>query len=178
MDPEQFKARIEQIYGDLDRYSYYELLNLTPGAAPDQIRGAFHRMALSVHPDRFQSHEDLELRKKIYTIYKRMTEGYRVLMEPAERRSYDAGLEQGRMRLVRTQRKVSTFKREEDAIDHPKAKQFFRMAQDAERRGDLKNAKINYKFALDLAPDHPVIMEAKERLEQQEQEQDREKDSG
>ena len=171
MDPEQFNARIEQIYGDLDQYSYYELLNLTPQASPDQIRSAFHRMALSIHPDRHQQHEDQILRKKIYTIYKRMTEGYRVLMEPKDRRAYDADLQQGQMRLVRTQRKGAVLKRQEDAIDHPKAKQFFTLGLDAERRGDLKGAKLNYKFALDLAPDHPVIKAAMDKLEQQAEEQ-------
>jgi curved DNA-binding protein CbpA len=99
---DRFKARIEQIYADLDRYSYYELLNLTPDATPDQIRAAFHRMALSVHPDRYQQSVDQELRHKIYTIYKRMTEGYRVLMEPRDRRAYDEELPGGQMRLVRT----------------------------------------------------------------------------
>lgn len=170
MDPEQFKARIEQIYGDLDRYSYYELLNLTPQASPDQIRSAFHRMALSVHPDRYQQTEDQALRTKIYAIYKRMTEGYRVLMEAKDRRQYDEGLRQGQMRLVRTQRKGASLKRTEDAISHPKAKQFFTLGQDAERRGDLKSAKLNYKFALDLAPDHPVIKAAMDKLEQQTEE--------
>jgi len=169
MGHEQFKVRIEQIYGDLDRYSYYELLNLTPEATPDHIRTAFHRMALSVHPDRYQQHNDHELRKKIYAIYKRMTEGYRVLMEPPDRREYNEGLPQGQMRLIRTQRKSATLKRTEDAIDHPKAKQFFTMAQDAERRGDLTSARLNYKFALDLAPDHPVITAAVEALDQKEQ---------
>jgi DnaJ-class molecular chaperone len=176
MGSDQFKARIDQIYRDLERYSYYELLNLSPQATPDEIRAAFHRMALSVHPDRFQQHEDQELRKKIYTIYKRMTEGYRVLTEPKDRRAYNEGLDQGLVRLVRTKRKVASYKRTEDAIDHPKAKKFFEMAQDAERRGDIKNAKINYKFALDMAPDHPVITQAKQRLEQQEQEQEQEQE--
>ena len=169
MDSDHFKARIEQIFGDLDRYSYYELLNLSAEAAPDQIRAAFHRMALSVHPDRFQHHDDQELRAKIYAIYKRMTEAYRVLMDSAERRDYNKGLQQGQTRLVRTRRKTNAPKRKADAIRHPKARQFFNMGQDAERRGDLKNAKLNYKFALDMEPDHPEIAAARARVEELEQ---------
>ena len=38
MDPTQFKARIDQIFQDLERYSYYELLNLAAGSTPDDIR--------------------------------------------------------------------------------------------------------------------------------------------
>lgn len=165
MDPAQFKARILQIHTDLERYSYYELLNLSPGASPDDIRAAFHRMAVTVHPDKFAQHPDAELRTMVYAIYKRMTEGYRVLMEAKDRRAYDAALAEGKLRLVRTERKVEGPRRTSDAIENPRAKQFFTMAQDAERRGDFKNAKINYKFALDMAPDHPVISEHAEKLE-------------
>jgi len=167
MDAEQLKARIDEIYAELERYSYYELLNLSPDASPDEIRAAFHRMALSVHPDRYQQHEDQDLRAKIYEIYKRMTEGYRVLMEPRERKDYDAGLARGRVRLVTVERRVASFaRRVETAIEHPKARHFFSLAQDAERRGDLKGARLNYKFALDLAADHPVIVAALAQLEQ------------
>jgi len=169
MSSEQFRTRIEQIYADLERYSYYELLNLTPEAAPDQIRAAFHRMALSIHPDRYQQHEDLELRKMIYAIYKRMTEGYRVLTEPSDRRAYDEGLQQGQTRLMRTQRKVTAFKRAEDGIEHPKARQFYMMGQDAMRRQDFKGARLNFNFALNLSPDHPVVVAALGELDQKEQ---------
>jgi curved DNA-binding protein CbpA len=176
MGADPFKERIEQIYRDLERYTYYELLNLPPGAPPDEIRAAFHRMALTVHPDRFHQAEDTELRGKIYTIYKRMTEGYRVLMEPRDRKAYDEGLTHGRFRLVRTERKVTVFKRPEDAVTHPKAKQFFKMALDAEGRGDVKNARINCKFALDMDPDNEVIQSHLEQLEAKELEaQERER---
>jgi curved DNA-binding protein CbpA len=157
MDESQFKVRIEQIFADLDRYSYYELLNLTPEAAPDDIRAAFHRMALSVHPDRFHNHPDLDLRGKVYTIYKRMTEGYRVLMDSSSRREYDQNLGDGQVRLQQVERKRTGPKRTEDTIDHPQAKKFFQLALAAERKGDLKSAKLNCKFALDLAGEHPTI---------------------
>lgn len=177
MDPTQFKARIDQIHHDLERYSYYELLNLPATATPDEVRSAFHRMASLVHPDQFAQHPDPQLRQKVYAIYKRMTEGYRVLMEPKDRKAYDEGLADGIQRLTRTERKVSGPTRKADAIDNPKAKQFFTMAQDAERRGDLKNAKINYKFALDMAPEHPVIGQHLERVTAQlEAQRDSDKD--
>jgi len=157
MDEAQFKARIEQIFADLDRYSYYELLNLTADAPPDTIRAAFHRMALSMHPDRFHGHEDLELREKVYVIYKRMTEGYRTLMDSASRKEYDQAVAAGQLRLEKTDRRKPTLKRTEDAIEHPKARKFFQLAEEAERRGDLKGAMINYKFAKNLIGDHPLI---------------------
>lgn len=165
MDQSQLKARITQIYRDLDRYTYYELLKVTPQASPDEIRGAFHRMALSMHPDRYAQNPDAELRRLIYDIYKRVCEGYRVLMDHEQRAEYQQVLARGERRLVKKVRKREGPKRVEQAIKNPQAKKFFTMALAAERRGDLKTAKLNYKFALDLEPDHPTILERKEAVD-------------
>ncbi len=163
MDPAQLKARIEQIHRDLDVYTYYELLKVDQRASPDTIRGAFHRMAMSMHPDRYQNFGDQGVRKQMYAIYKRVTEAYRVLMSDGNRRSYDEALTRGERRLVQTERKRKGPKRADKDIPL-NARKFFQMAQDAEQRGDKKNAKINYKFALDMAPEHPLIMEKLEAL--------------
>jgi DnaJ-class molecular chaperone len=163
MDPAAFKARIDQIYADLERYSYYELLNLAATAGPDEIRAAFHRMALSMHPDRYQTSADEDLRTKLYAIYKRITEGYKVLSESPLRREYDEGLARGQLRLVRTERKTTGPKPAQVSFENPQAKKFFDLALAAERRGDSKTARLNYKFASDLCGgEHPAI---KERLE-------------
>ncbi len=159
MDETKFKARIEQIFGDLDRYNYYELLNLPEDAAVDDIRSAFHRMALSMHPDRYQGHPDTTLRKKLYTIYKRMTEGYKILMNSQDRKEYNQGLPQGQMRLNRVERRNLGPKPKADNIHNPQAKKFFTLGQQAEHQGDLKGAKLNYTFALNLVGKHPLIEE-------------------
>ncbi|MBW2732071.1 MAG: DnaJ domain-containing protein [Deltaproteobacteria bacterium] len=148
MDPAQFKARVEQIYTDLDAYTYYELLNVQADTPFDDIRRAFHRMAMLMHPDRHRMNSDQELREKLYTVYKRITEGYRVLSDDASRCEYDGGLAQGHRRLV--EQKRPHLARAEDAIKNPSAKKFFRIAESFERSGDIKNAHINYKFSLDM----------------------------
>ena len=74
MDEQQFKARIEKIHSHLKMYDYYQLLNLKEDADVGQIRRQFHRMALSMHPDRFAAHPDTDLRKKVYAVYKQVTE--------------------------------------------------------------------------------------------------------
>lgn len=155
MEQDQFRVRIEQIFRDLANYSYYDLLNLPPDANVDQIRAMFHRMALSMHPDRHRTNPDEELKQKLYTIYKRVSEGYRVLTDDAQRREYHECLARGERRLVKTERPKP--KRAEDAITNPAAKKFFRMAENFERQGDLKNARINYKFALDLDDENEVL---------------------
>jgi curved DNA-binding protein CbpA len=169
MTADAFKVRIDQIYADLDRYNYYELLNLTPQASPDDIRAAFHRMAMTMHPDRYHTHPDGDLRTKLYAIYKRLTEGYKVLSDSQERREYDQGLTQGHLRLVRVEKKkkVGPSSSTAPAIDHPGARRFFDLALAAERRNDFKTARLNYKFASDLAGEHPAILERLERLDRE-----------
>lgn len=155
MESDEFRNRIAQIYRDLDSYTYYSLLNLQPTASVDQIRAMFHRMALSMHPDRHRGSDDKELKAMLYQIYKRVSEGYRVLMDEEQRREYHECLQRGERRLVKTER--PKVKRKEDSISNPQAKKFFRMAESFERAGDLKNARINYKFALDMDADNEMI---------------------
>lgn len=156
MDAAEFKARIEQIFRDLEQYNYYDLLNLQPGASADEIRQAFHRMALSMHPDRYQQSPDKELRDQLYVVYKRVCEGYRVLGDVKTRDAYLAGLEKGEKRLVRKERAKAGPQRIDKGIRNLKAKKFFEMGRDAERRGDFKNAKLNYQFAIGLE-ENPII---------------------
>lgn len=162
MDLAQFRSRIDQIYRDLDDYTYYELLKITPAATADDVRRAFHRMARSMHPDRHQQTGDDALRDKLYAIYKRITEGYRILKDHRTRREYDALLEEGQRRLIRKQRPRR--RQAEDAFADPQVKKFFRMAEAAERRGDRKTARLNYQLALNLAGDHPVLRERLDKL--------------
>ena len=74
-------------------------------------------------------------------------------------------LSRGERRLVNKDRKREGPKRVEQAIQNPQAKKFFTLALAAERRGDIKTAQLNYKFALDLEPDHPTILERKEAVD-------------
>lgn len=166
MDPTQFKARIDQLHQDLDQYSYYELLNLTPEASADQVRAMFHRMALSMHPDRHWDNEDQDLRKKLYTIYKRISEGYRVLMDPDTRQEYDAALPEGELRLVKKEKKREGGPLPENQVTDHDARRFFVIGLKAERAGDLATAALNYKFALDMEPDSAVINERMSRVKQ------------
>ena len=163
MDPDQFKARILQIHQYLEQYNYYELLNLTPDANADQVRAMFHRMALSMHPDRHAGSDDQELKSMLYTIYKRVSEGYRVLMDPDQRKEYDELLEEGAMRLVKKERKKVGGDLPENQVSNHLARKFFIIGLKAEREGDLAGAQLNYKFALEME-ENQVIQERMARV--------------
>ncbi len=160
----KFKARIQQIHQDLEQYNYYELLNLTPEADADQVRAMFHRMALSMHPDRHAGDDDPDFQAMIYTIYKRVSEGYRVLMDPDQRKEYNELLTDGSMRLVKKERKKVGGDLPENQVTNHQARKFFIIGLKAEREGDLAGAHLNYKFALDMEEDNQVIQERVARV--------------
>ena len=62
---------------------YYEVLGVQKGAAKDQIKDAYRKLALQFHPDRNKSPE-AEAR------FKEISEAYAVLSDDEKRRQYDA----------------------------------------------------------------------------------------
>lgn len=65
---------------------YYEILEVSREASQDEIRSAFRRLSLDLHPDRTQS--DPELTRQ----YQLVTEAYEVLSIAEVRRAYDDAL--------------------------------------------------------------------------------------
>ena len=65
--------------------TYYEQLGLNPGCSQEEIKKAYHELALVYHPDKNKS--DLA-REKMKTI----NEAYEVLSDPEKRADYDSKL--------------------------------------------------------------------------------------
>ncbi len=68
--------------------SHYELLGVQPGEGADALRRAYQGFAANFHPDA-HVHRSAEERASVNTIFKRGTEAYRVLSNPALRARYD-----------------------------------------------------------------------------------------
>jgi molecular chaperone DnaJ len=68
---------------------YYELLGVSRGAGPDEIKKAYRKLALQYHPDRNQGSEENDDR------FKQVTEAYEVLSDSEKRSIYDQYGEQG-----------------------------------------------------------------------------------
>lgn len=155
--PEQLANFARQTYGKLDQLSYYNLLGLSPGAKPDEIRAAFYRLSNDLHPDRYHTMADLDLKERLETIYARICEGYRVLSTPEKRVPYDHGLSEGKLRLTSTDRESRAPQSPEDSIKHEEAKKFFRLGVISLARKDFKGAAMNFQFARSFEPKSAII---------------------
>ncbi|MHB8765578.1 MAG: DnaJ domain-containing protein, partial [Deferrisomatales bacterium] len=63
---------------------YYQILGVDPGADADEVRRAYRRKALELHPDRNGGSREAE------EAFKELTEAYAVLGDASRRPAYDA----------------------------------------------------------------------------------------
>ena len=100
--PTRVARAIDQRFAEVDRLDYYALLQVDRRATTAEIRTAWHGIAQWLHPDRHA-----RLRKphphvyeRINALYKRLGEGYAVLVDDDRRRRYNLGLhKRGALRL-------------------------------------------------------------------------------
>ena len=155
--PEQLANFVRQLYGKLDQLSYYELLGVSSATPLTDVRNAFYRMSGDLHPDRYHTLADRELKERLETIYARICEGYRVLTTPEKRTAYARALQEGKKRLTSTDRESRAPQSPEDTIKHEEAKKFFRLGILSLGRKDFKGAVMNFNFARSFEPQSAVI---------------------
>lgn len=72
----------------MSKRDYYEVLGLSRGAAEDEIKKAFRKLAMKYHPDRAASLSDTE-KKTAEEKFKEIQEAYAVLSDPQKKQMYD-----------------------------------------------------------------------------------------
>lgn len=146
----------------LDALSYYDLLQVDERAGADVVRKAFHDFARRYHPDRFAG-EPPEKRERAAHIYRRGTEAYRVLCDPAERKRYDAGLSAGQLRIAEppppSRPGAQSGRIGSSIIRSVKARDLAQKAKQQLESGDLKGARMHAKLALGHEPDSIPLIE-------------------
>jgi len=145
----------------LDDLSYYELLGVDPRAGVDELRLAFHSFARRYHPDNHT--DDPDRHRRATTIFRRGTEAYRVLIDRELRSAYDRDLRKGikRLRSGVERRQGSRVPKALGA----RARPFFAAAERAQRAGDLREALLQIRIALQHEPDNERLEAKLEELE-------------
>lgn len=147
----------------LDELDYYTLLGVADDTSVAEIKGAFRAFARRYHPDRFAGETDDKLAYAT-RVYRRGAEGLSVLTDPALRKTYDALLARGVMRLTEEAREAaerSQRKAEPAAAQTPirtlEAQTLFKRAVEASKREDWATAWKSLRGALAAEPDSEFL---------------------
>ena len=153
----------------LEELTYYELFGIASESGTDEVRKAFHDFCDTFHPDRHVARSAGE-RQALSTIFKRGTEAYVVLTDPALRGQYDAQLavrpggQPQRMSFSPLSRPPSRRSPSRSALDDaartPSARPFARRAEELIRSGDLRQAKLQLVLANHRDPGNETLQAA------------------
>lgn len=157
--PPELAREVDGLWDQLEKLTYYELLGVPSGADRASVQQAFHERSLRLHPDRHArlraSHPHAW--EKINAVYKRISEAYKALANPATRRSYDLGLrKRGALRLEPEQVRRREM-RELEAVRTPEARQYVLESLECRSIGDLEGAHESLQKALSHEPDNTAL---------------------
>jgi len=168
---ETFKNKVTTIHRHLASLNYYQILQVSESATGDGIKNAYFDCAMQFHPDRFMNLSDPEFKSQIYEIYKRMSEAFKVLIDPVTRRYYDTKLnapiqedEEGEnLRYQDLERKIS--KPDDLTSDAQTAagKRYLHFAIVAEDQDRMRSAYTYLSLVLQHEPKNEALQE---RLDQ------------
>lgn len=156
----EFSDRVTRMHKSLDKVDYYQLLGVEPAAPAGMVKNAYYARAMELHPDRFLTIEDERLRLRIYEVFKRVSEAFKVLGDPALRVEYDQGLRIDRqryLRYVRTERPRQGPKDPTSIATTADGRKYVGLALLAERQGNWSAAQMHYSLAAQAEPNNKAI---------------------
>ncbi|MCA9664297.1 MAG: J domain-containing protein [Myxococcales bacterium] len=164
----RFRTRVDSFHSRLDSLDYYQVLEVERGSATSLVKDAYFERSVEFHPDRFMRLEDEELRGKIYEVYKRMSEAFRVLSRPDARARYDAELTAppGRrvVRLAESERRET---QPSGDAHTPAGRRYLHFAELARLEGNLKSARMYLTLAVQCEPENSALRQHLERVTSQ-----------
>lgn len=81
---------LQELFARLERVTdHYEVLNVKRMASAEEIKNAYHTLALRYHPDRFHQSEPA-FRSRVDSAFARIAQAYEILGDVSARAAYDA----------------------------------------------------------------------------------------
>lgn len=81
-------AETKMIASRLDHLDYFQLLGAKPTATLEELRARYHQLQRNYHPDSFFTSPDVDLKKAVNDIAKRVAEAWVILRDPEKRDKY------------------------------------------------------------------------------------------
>jgi curved DNA-binding protein CbpA len=88
----EYVKKVEDLHSMFKSMDYYTILGIERKATLSMIRKAYYKKAKEFHPDTHFYTESETIRKKITELFSYITDAYKTLSDPAERKKYDQGL--------------------------------------------------------------------------------------
>jgi tetratricopeptide (TPR) repeat protein len=113
LSPEEFRARVAELFAGLGAMTYYELLDVEPASAVELVQSKYELVARQVHPANEAAYGLTGLKPMLELLFERATQGYLVLSDPERRRQYnqsqaiDLSASQSPVPSVKSSRKTS-----------------------------------------------------------------------
>jgi len=83
--------------------TYYEILDVRPGASAKEIKQAYYRLARDLHPDKAANGEE---RKKYEQLFAEISKAYNVLKEKSRREEYDRAFKRDEEKKIKSGQQV------------------------------------------------------------------------
>jgi curved DNA-binding protein CbpA len=85
-------AQVFDLHDNLESLNYYQILEVTDGASPEDIKKSYFRLARKFHPDLFSRELPSETIQKIDLVFDHITKAYHTLSDEKRKGEYDKQL--------------------------------------------------------------------------------------
>src|SRR3954463_7221601 len=156
---EAFEIEAQALAQVLDELDYFQILKVSQGSSPSELKTAYYRESRAYHPDRFLRLPNVELRDAIGKIYKRINEAYVCLRDDSKRGKYLADVSgpdrQKKLRFVEASEQELKKEKEQEVGATANGRKFYMAGLSDMAAQRFASAERNFKMALTYEPSNP-----------------------